>query len=149
MPAARRRPPIGRALWDAVQVLHREFDAVLAREGGSRPVWFILLALGSGPASSQREIAERVGVQGATLTHHLHAMEEAGLVRRFRPPEDRRVQQIELTPAGRALSQRLGRAASAFDAKIRAGIPEAEIEQMRRTLGRLVTNASDRPGYPD
>src|SRR5690606_18306040 len=79
--------PIGRVLWDTVQALHREFDAQLARAGGSRPVWFILLALCSGPVASQRELAERVGIQDATLTHHLATLEAAGVIRRFRSPE--------------------------------------------------------------
>jgi len=141
--------PIGRALWDAVQFLHREFDEVLAREGGSRPVWFVLLALCSGPVTSQRDIAEKVGIQDATLTHHLSAMEEAGLIRRYRAPEDRRVQKIELTEAGWELFGRLSRAARDFDERIRRGVPDEDIDLVRRTLERLVANAAGAAGYQE
>ena len=36
------------------------------------------ISLKSGQLASQRELAEAVGIQGATLTHHLNAMESAG-----------------------------------------------------------------------
>ena len=141
-----RETPIGRALWDAVQVLHKEFDSALARVGGSRPVWFILLALCSGPVGSQRELAERVGIQDATLTHHLTAMEGAGLIRRFRSPENRRVHKIEITKQGEALFATLRDAAKEFDGRIRRGVPEADIATVRATLERFVANAGQ-PAY--
>jgi MarR family transcriptional regulator for hemolysin len=134
--------PIGRYLWDVVTAMSREFDAELARAGGSRALWFVLIALCDHPGASQREIAERVGVQDATLTHHLNAMEEAGLIRRYRPPEDRRVQRIELTAEGMALFRRLSETAAAFDRRLRRGVPDEEIARLRETLARLLANAT-------
>ncbi len=135
--------PIGRVLWDTVQALHREFDAQLARAGGSRPVWFILLALCSGPVASQRELAERVGIQDATLTHHLATLEAAGVIRRFRSPENRRVHRIEITKDGVALFQRLRDAAAAFDGRMRQGVPDSEVSALRAVLKRFVANVTE------
>ncbi len=140
--------PIGRFLWDVVTALSREFDAELARAGGSRAMWFVLLALADHPGASQREIAEKVGVQDATLTHHLAAMEESGLIRRYRAPEDRRVQRIELTEEGTALFRRLAKTARAFDERLRRGVPDDEIARTKDTLARLLANVTGPKGYP-
>jgi DNA-binding transcriptional MocR family regulator len=44
---------------------------------------------------NQRQIAESIGIQGATLTHHLNAMEADGVVTRRRDPTNRRVHVVE------------------------------------------------------
>jgi MarR family transcriptional regulator for hemolysin len=120
----------------------RAFDAALAEAGGSRPTWLVLLSLKAGRASNQRELAEAVGIHGATLTHHLNAMERAGLLTRRRDPENRRIHIVELGEAGEALFLRLREAASAFDKRLRQGFSEAEIEAAGDFLERLQKNVS-------
>ena len=80
------RPPLGRHLAGVSRAVSRAFDEVLAEAGGSLPAWLVLIALKSGQRASQRELAEAVGIQGATLTRHLNTMESAGLVTRRRDP---------------------------------------------------------------
>src|SRR3954465_7600288 len=94
------RLPLGLQLATTAKAVTRAFDDALALAGGSRPEWLILLAVKTGRAASQRELADVVGIQGATLTHHLHGMEARGLVLRTRDPDNRRVQFVELTDAG-------------------------------------------------
>ena len=93
----------------------RAFDAALAEAGGSLPVWLVLISLKSRQLANQRALAEAVGIQEATLTHHLNAMEAAGLLTRRRDPANRRVHVVELTAEGDALFVRLRAAATAFD----------------------------------
>ncbi len=50
-------------------------------------------------ATSQREIAETVGIEGPTLVRQLHALEASGLIERVPMPNDRRAKGIRLTPA--------------------------------------------------
>ncbi len=70
------------------------------------------LAEEPGSSASQRELADAVGVQGATLTHHLNAMESRrGWSPGRRDPANRRLHLVELTPAGDALFLRLRDAA--------------------------------------
>ena len=78
------RPPIGLELARAARTVSRAFDEALAQAGGSLPIWLILLNLKTRQVSSQRELAEAVGVREATLTHHLNAMDTQGLVTRTR-----------------------------------------------------------------
>src|ERR1022692_2164960 len=85
-------------------------------------------------------LADVAGIQGATLTHHLNAMESAGLVTRRRDPANRRVHVVELTPQGDALFLRLRDAATAFDQQRRPGLPEHALGQLEQLLTRLRGN---------
>jgi MarR family transcriptional regulator for hemolysin len=136
-------PPIGIRLARTAAIASRAFDDALAAAGGSRPVWLVLLALKSQrPGSNQRTLAEAVGVRGATLTHHLNAMEADGLVTRRRDPTNRRVHVVELTEAGEALFLQLRNAAVAFDRQLRAGLNEEEVASFTRVLDRLDANVA-------
>jgi len=134
--------PLGLHLTRISRTVSRAFDDALAQAGGSLPVWLVLISLKSRQLASQRELAEAVGIQGATLTHHLDAMESAGLVTRRRDPANRRLHLVELTPAGEALFLRLRGAAMAFDKRLRAGFSEGEVNQLEALLTRLRDNVS-------
>src|ERR1700722_20345555 len=101
------RPPVGLYLARVARDVSRAFDAALAAAGGSQPTWLVLLSLKSRKLANQRELAEAVGVQEATLTHHLNGLEAAGLITRHRDPANRRVHVVELTPDGDVLFFRL------------------------------------------
>jgi MarR family transcriptional regulator, transcriptional regulator for hemolysin len=137
-----RQQPIGLALASTAKRLSRAFDDTLAEAGGSRPVWLILLALKVEPPQTQRELAAAVGIEGATLTHHLDAMQRAGLVTRERMPENRRVQRVELTEDGERTFLRLRDAAVRFDTRIRAGLSDADVDCLRKLLTTLETNSA-------
>ncbi len=145
--------PIGRQLARTAKLLRRAFERELALAAGSLPTWLILLALKTRSWSTQRELAEALGIEGPTLTHHLTALERAGLVSRSRDPDNRRVQRVKLTEEGDAAFHRLRRAAQRFDQRLRSGLEESEIEQLRELLARLLSNvtgdepsAAERPG---
>jgi MarR family transcriptional regulator, transcriptional regulator for hemolysin len=134
--------PLGLHLTRISRTVSRAFDDTLAEAGGSLPVWLVLISLKSRQLASQRELAEAVGIQGATLTHHLDTMESAGLVTRRRDPANRRMHLVELTPAGDALFLRLRDAAGAFDRRLRAGLSPAQVSQLEALLTRLRDNVS-------
>ena len=135
--------PIGLHVARVAKSLNRAFEAALADAGGSLPAWLILLSLKSGRWGTQRELAEAIGIRGATLTHHLDGLERDGLVSRRRDPANRRVQVVELTAAGDRLFERLRHAAVEFDARLREGLDDRELERLRDLLGRLGANVDD------
>jgi MarR family transcriptional regulator for hemolysin len=120
----------------------RAFEQDLAAAGGSQPTWLILLALKQQQWRTQQEIAATVGIEGATLTHHLDKLEKAGLIERVRDAADRRAVRVELTSAGDELFLRLAQAAMAFDKRLREGLSEAEVDAFRDTLARLRANVA-------
>ena len=134
--------PVGLQLAQSAKVVSRAFDDALAQAGGSLPVWLVLISVKSRQAASQRELAAAAGIQGATLTHHLNAMESAGLVTRRRDPENRRTHLVQLTPAGDALFLRLRDAAMAFDQQLRSGLSGRDIDQLEQLLTRLRGNVT-------
>lgn len=134
--------PLGLHLTRVSRTVSRAFDDALAAAGGSLPVWLVMISLKSGQLASQRQLAEAVGVQGATLTHHLNAMESAGLVTRRRDPENRRLHLVELTPEGDVLFLRLRDAATTFDQQLRTGLSQDEASQLQTLLTRLRDNVS-------
>ena len=147
------RTPIGLELARAARTVSRAFDDALAGAGGSLPVWLVLLNLKTRQVSSQRELAEAVGVREATLTHHLNAMDKQGLITRTRDPGNRRTHIVELTPAGEAAFLRLRDAATAFDRRLRTGLTDTDLDGLAALLGRLAGNVAGKPGtaapWPD
>jgi MarR family transcriptional regulator, transcriptional regulator for hemolysin len=135
--------PIGLLLARTAKTAGRAFDDALAEAGGSRPIWLILLSLIQASHRTQRELAEAVGLTGPTLTHHLTTMERQGLVTRVRADDNRRVQRVSLTDAGRDYFLRLRDRAMAHDARLRAGLSEAEVEQLRHLLLRITANLDE------
>jgi MarR family transcriptional regulator for hemolysin len=136
-------PPIGLLLARTAKAVSRAFDDALAAAGGSLPVWLVLLAVKTREHANQRELAGSVGIEGATLTHHLNAMEERGLISRERDPANRRVQLVSLTADGEELFHRLAAAARAHDQRLRRGFAGPELEHMAQLLTRMAANVQD------
>lgn len=108
------------------------------------PSWLILLALKTNDIATQRELAETVGIRGATLTHHLDGMEAEGMVVRRRDPSNRRTHQVELTEDGQEAFRRMRSAAVAFDKRLRHGLSTSDVATFERVLDQLQQNV----GFP-
>jgi MarR family transcriptional regulator, transcriptional regulator for hemolysin len=135
--------PIGLYVSRTAKALSRAFDEALAGAGGSLPTWLVLVSLKSRTWGTQRELAQALGLEGPTLTHHLDRMEREGLVTRRRDPDNRRVQRVELTEAGDAAFHRMRRAATSFDERLRSGLGDSDIKRVRGLLAQLHANVSD------
>jgi MarR family transcriptional regulator for hemolysin len=134
------RVPIGLRLSQTARSVSRAFDEALEGAGGTLPAWLILLNLKIHKPANQRELAEAVGIREATLTHHLNAMDARGLITRARDTANRRIHVVELTEAGEAAFLRLQQAAIAFDARLRAGLADADLDTLANLLGKLAAN---------
>jgi MarR family transcriptional regulator, transcriptional regulator for hemolysin len=130
-------PPIGLRLTRTARVVSAAFDRVLAEAGGSAPAWQVLLLVRSAQWDTQTRLAEAMGITGATLTHHLAALERDGLVRRWREDSNRRVQHAALTEDGEALFERLREVAVRHDQRLRSKLDEGEAELLAGLLGKL------------
>jgi MarR family transcriptional regulator for hemolysin len=141
-----RETPIGLQLAHTSKLVSRAFADALASAGGSIPTWLIVSRLMGEEWRAQQELARAIGIEGPTLTHHLDALEEAGLVVRTRDPDDRRAVRLELTDAGRQKHAELLQAVIGFNRRLRTGLGEADVEELRGLLAKLERNvASDDP----
>jgi MarR family transcriptional regulator for hemolysin len=137
MPAPPVFPPIGLRLSRTAHAVSQAFERAMAEAGGSASAWQVLLLVRSEQWGTQSKLAEAMGVSGATVTHHLNALEAQGLVRRWRDDANRRVQRVELTPEGAALFDRLREVAMAHDARLRSRLSDAEAAQLGELLDKL------------
>ena len=134
--------PIGLEVSRTGRALSKAFNDALVEAGGSLPQWLVLTALKRGDHTMQRELATAIGIEGATLTHHLNRMEADGLVRRERGADNRRNQLVALTREGEALFVTLLGAVVTFDTTLRRGLTAEELSVVRSVLGRLRQNAA-------
>lgn len=135
--------PLGLQLSRTAKAISRSFDDALVAEGGSLPTWMVMISLRTQSLGSQRELAEAIGIRGATLTHHLNAMETDGLVTRRRDPANRRLHQVTLTERGEMLFRQLAVTARAHDQRLRHGLSEQEIATLEDLLHRMRLNVAD------
>ena len=131
------RQPIGLALSRTARAATNAFERAMAQAGSSASTWQVLVLVRSAHWGTQASMAEAMGITGATLTHHLNAMEEQGLVRRWREESNRRVQRVELTEAGAALFDRLRDVAVRHDQRLRTKLDDDEVRLLGDLLARL------------
>jgi MarR family transcriptional regulator, transcriptional regulator for hemolysin len=134
--------PIGLHLTQTSRSLSQAFERAMAEAGGSASTWQVLLLVRSREWGTQSQMAEAMGITGATLTHHLNGLENQGLVRRWREKGNRRVQRVELTPEGEALFDRLRRVALAHDARLRSQLTDEETSELAGLLEKLQAGVS-------
>jgi MarR family transcriptional regulator for hemolysin len=130
-------PPVGLRLARTARVVSQAFERAMSEAGGSAAAWQVLLLVRSEQWGTQAKIAEAMGITGATLTHHLNALEAQGLVRRWREASNRRVQRVALTDAGSELFERLREVALRHDERLRAALDEDELAQLGTLLDKL------------
>lgn len=138
-----RGAPLGLELARTGRLVSQAFDRALAEHGGSLPVWQVLVTLRSGSGRLQRAIAEAIGIESATLTHHLNRMERDGLVIRRRAADNRRTHIVELTDDGVAMFHRLLEGVIAFDTQLRAGLGADDLAALHGLLARVRTNCTE------
>ncbi len=104
--------------------------------------YFFLRALWIEEGLSQRELSRRVGTTEPTTASALRLLEKKGLVRRTRNRDDRRTNNIFLTPKGRGFKDELLTHAREINAAATAQIPQRDLDralevlrQMRQNLG--------------
>jgi DNA-binding MarR family transcriptional regulator len=124
-------------------------SAFSGRVGHALPRWRILLALHECGQCSQKHLAERCRLDPASLTRQLQAMEKLGWIARAVDPQDNRLTNASLTPAGQAVvNDALPRRAAFFEESLK-GLSAADIDTLNRVLSVLEQNfvhaAADKP----
>jgi MarR family transcriptional regulator for hemolysin len=135
--------PLGLLIARVGKQVDRAFDDALVKAGGSRSSWLILLAVKTGAAGTQAAIAERVGISGPTLIHHLDRLQAAGLITRNRDAANRRVQRVVMTASGERTFLRLREAAVAFDRRLHTGMTDEQINDLRGRLATISANIDE------
>ena len=115
----------------------------LAAAGSSLSSVIITRIVAEEPGLSQREIADRMHLQGPTVLRHLDRLEADGLITRVRDERDRRVQRVRLTAKGRSARKRLERAASDAHREASSVFTADELATFEGLLDRLADHARE------
>jgi MarR family transcriptional regulator, transcriptional regulator for hemolysin len=132
---------IGPQLNKSAKAARTMMEQRLAEAGATFGNWVVLATLEAGGSMIQRELAERLSIEGPTLTRHLERMEDRGLIRRVRSGPDRRAAEVILTDTGRELVLRLEVVARKANTRLLEGFSADEVEQLRSLLIRIHANS--------
>jgi MarR family transcriptional regulator for hemolysin len=131
---------LGRQLAATAKVTRAEFDARLGEVGGSLTAFIVLRLASEAPGGlelSQRQLAERMGVEAPTMVRHLDRLEKEGLIERRRDARDRRVTRVTVTPAGSRQLGVLREVSDAMDADIFSALGAETYAALAGALDRL------------
>jgi DNA-binding MarR family transcriptional regulator len=124
------------------QLTYREFQARLEPFGITPFHYLVLCCLWQEDGLATSGIAEKLQQLGATLTGVLDRMEERGMVRRERDPQDRRIWRVWLTEEGKSLREVLPPIAAEALEKFLTGVSARDRERLSKILARIVVNLS-------
>jgi MarR family transcriptional regulator for hemolysin len=125
------------------------FEERLAEAGASFAMWTVLAALKVKGRTIQRTLAQYLGIEGPTLSRHLEAMEQRGLVTRDRAGADRRAASVELTAGGDELYARIAVIAVASQEHMLQNLTDSDIAQLHELLNRILGNVGRPNGMHD
>jgi DNA-binding MarR family transcriptional regulator len=121
--------------------LQRLLDETVAAQGLSHGEWRVLNSLRWARPPYRRsagELARLNDLSTGAMTNRLDQLEEAGLVKRLRDPDDRRGVLVELTQRGRALWEEAVTVQAEKEALLTAALNARDREQLNGLLRRLM-----------
>ncbi len=135
---------LGPLVSDLARVWRARLDQRLKPMGLSQVQWRVLLLLARVRETMvQRELAERIGVEGPTLVQLLDRMARRGWIVRKPSSHDRRCKTVHLTPKARHVVRDIRRVTQAFRAELFTVVSPADLAQCSRTLEALLTRAEE------
>jgi len=121
----------------------RSFDLELRKNVGvTLSQWRVVSALVLQPGLTQKEIADKMGIEGATLVPVIDKMEKEGLLKRKQDSTDRRANRIYLTSKVDSLWMSMTDCALKIRKSSIKNIPENDIQITLDTLRKISRNLS-------
>lgn len=144
--ARRQREYIGYRVYSTQRALYRSLEACVAEAGLTPGQWNALSQLAEHGAMTQRQLAERLQKEQATVTRSLDRLMQRGLVQRTQNPRDRRANIVEITPAALKLLTDLEPSVTRRNAEMAANISDEDLAVFLKVLDQLEVNAERSTG---
>ena len=133
---------VGANLHRAAQAVRGELErTVLRPEGLSFTGFSVLFNLWVWGAMQTRALAASMGCTRATVSTVSDTLERGGLIARAGDASDRRLVQLDLTPAGRAVIEDVFPRFNAGESALVSGLSREERDVLADLLRRIVTDA--------
>jgi MarR family transcriptional regulator, transcriptional regulator for hemolysin len=131
------RQELGRAIATASRLFMGHMDAGMAHSDIGFHRWLVLAVAAGRPGLSQRDLAQEIGLESSTLTHHLEKLEKDGLVARVRDFADRRILRVDVTDHGRQCMLDMIPEASILNDEVADVLTDREVKQLLKSLGKI------------
>ena len=138
------RESVGYLLRQVRNSFDRVIDAEMAEHDLTGAQWGPLLMIHHGMGTTAAEIARIADVDTGAMTRLLDRLEAKKLIRRTPCEKDRRVVQLELTPAGTRLCDEIPFGLARANNHLLAGFTRDEFRTVEALLRRMLSNLDDR-----
>ena len=134
----------GALLFLASKSQERLAEVEMKKQLGLTPSqWKIILALSMTDGLTQKEIADRIYVDGSTLVPIIDKMEENGLVERKSDSKDRRINRIFLTKKSESTVDSIVETLIQLRKITYCGISENDLDLVKTTLKTIIKNSEN------
>lgn len=121
-------------LTKAQHTVHQLFKAELAPYGVTPGQYGVLRCLWDENGQTAKQLADRLCLDGSTVTGILDRMEQKGLIKKQADPKDRRALKVQLTEVGIQLKEPLSKAIEEANRKALAHLDRDQAEALKRLL---------------
>ncbi len=135
---------VGTLIALAAKSQERLAEMEMKKQLGLTPAqWKIILVLNLMDGLTQKEIAEKINIDGSTLVPVIDRMEQSGLVERRADSKDRRNNRIYLTKKSESTVDSIIQTIFQLRKIIYRGVSENEINTIQNVLKILIKNSDD------
>ena len=132
---------VGYLMRQILGMVSQDIERHLAHTDLTNAQWIPLYKVYSRQASTVAELARQCHLDAGAMTRTLDRLEAKGLCKRVRSETDRRVVNIELTPAGTQAASDIPEILSGVQNAHLTGFNAEEFETLREYLRRILNNA--------
>ncbi|MCR9150140.1 MAG: MarR family transcriptional regulator [Rhodobacteraceae bacterium] len=133
------RDLVGYRMKRAFAVIQADLSRVLEPFGLRMIPFSALVVIARQPGIGQGQLAAALAVERSNLVAPLDGLEARGLIRREAVPGDRRALALKPTPAGLTLAEAALAAVRAHEARLMAGVSEADVAALFRACAAIET----------
>lgn len=135
---------VGTLIALAAKSQERLAEIEMKKQLGLTPAqWKVILVLNMMDGLTQKEIAEKINIDGSTLVPVIDKMEQSGLVERKADSKDRRNNRIFLTKKSESTVDSIIMIILQLRKIIYNGISEDQISSIKNVLKTLIKNSDD------
>ena len=134
---------IGYLIKRAQRLMQDRIEAVFASQGIAFQQWVVLMHLRDGLATTTAGLCQEIRHDSGAMTRLIDQLEERGFIGRRRQEADRRIVDLELTPAGRKMVESLIPLVVDTLNGTLSGFTKAEVQQMQGLLRKIITRVGE------
>lgn len=133
-----------RATWMAVAKMYNE---EAGKEGSTMATGFALLSIDPEKGTPSTSLGPKMGMEATSLSRTLKSMEEKGLIRRKKNPQDGRSVLIHLTPFGVEMRDYSKEVVLQFDQAVRREVPKKDLETFIEVASKIMDLIAEKRIY--